>query len=65
MTSAREAEGWTLRKVDENTINGAALWFYRRMLGIIWIEKLTNANRLKELNTKLSLLPIVYGKRDT
>ena len=40
------AESWTLCKADENRIMAAEMWFWRRMLGINWKQKRTNASIL-------------------
>ena len=50
------AEAWTLFKSDENRIMAAEMWIWRRMLGISWKEKRTNASILSELDVKKELL---------
>ena len=44
------AEAWTLFKSDENRIMTAEMWIWRRMLGVSWKEKRTNASILSELD---------------
>ena len=45
-------EAWTLFKSDENRIMAAEMWIWRRMLGVSWKEKRTNASILSELDVK-------------
>ena len=45
------AEVWTLFKSDVN-IMAAEMWIWRRMLGVSWKEKRTNASILSELDVK-------------
>ena len=51
-----DAEAWTLFKSDENRIMAAEMWIWRRMLGVSWKEKRTNASILSELDVKKELL---------
>ena len=51
------AEAWTLFKSDENRIMAAEMWIWRRMLGVSWKEKRTNASILRKDNdSKTGLL---------
>ena len=50
------AEAWTLFKSDENRIMAAEMWIWRRMLGVSWKEKTTNASILSELDVQNELL---------
>ena len=50
------AEAWTLFKSDENRIMAAEMWIWRRMLGVSWKEKRTNASILSELDVQKELL---------
>ena len=50
------AEAWTLFKSDENRIIAAEMWIWRRMLGVSWKEKRTNASILSELYVQKELL---------
>ena len=50
------AEAWTLFKSDENMIMAAEMWIWRRMLGVSWKEKRTNASILSELDVQKELL---------
>ena len=44
------AEVWTLLKSDENIIMAAEMWIWKRMLGVTWKEKRTNASIVSELD---------------
>ena len=46
------AEAWTLFKSDENRIMTTKMWIWRRVLGVSWKEKRTNASILSELDVK-------------
>ena len=56
-------EAWTLRKEEENKINAAEMWFYRRLLRIQWTEKRTNDSVLEELSVKKEVLNIIIKRR--
>ena len=57
------AEGWTLLKADENRIQAAEMWIYRRMLRISWKERRTNDSVMLELNTTRQLLGLVLRRK--
>ena len=57
------AEGWTIKGRDEQRIEAAEMWFYRRMLRISWKEKRTNKSILEELKTKRALLETVKTRK--
>ena len=42
------SKAWTLRKNDENRINAAEMWFYRRLLRVSYTEKRTNESIMTE-----------------
>ena len=46
------SEAWVLRKDDENRIQAAEMWFYRRLLCVKWTDKRTNESVLKELGVQ-------------
>ena len=49
-------EAWTLKKDEENRLNAAEMWLYRRLLNVSWKDKRTNESILEELSTKRILL---------
>ena len=49
-------EAWTLRKDEENRLNAAEMWLYRRLLNVSWKDKHTDESILEELSTKRILL---------
>ena len=49
-------EAWTCRKADENKIEAAEMWFYRRLLRVKWTDKRTNKSILEELGVSKQLL---------
>lgn len=56
-------EAWTLKKEDENKINAAEMWFYRRLLRVSWTAKRTNKSILEELNTDRVLLSTIRERK--
>ena len=56
-------ETWTTKKAEENKIEAAEMWFYRRLMRISWTEHRTNASILEELGRDRMLLTIVNQRR--
>ena len=56
-------EGRTLKTKQIKKTQSAEMWFYRRMLRVIWREKRTNESILKELGTKRELATL--SKRES
>ena len=63
MTYSSGAEGWTIKQKDEQKIESAEMWFYRRMLRISWKEKRTNKSILEELKTERVLLQNIKTRK--
>jgi hypothetical protein len=57
------SEAWALRKDDENRIQAAEMWFYRRLLRVKWTDKRTNESVLKELGVQRLMLSEISKKR--
>ena len=57
------SEAWALRKDDENRIQEAEMWFYRRLLRVKWTDKRTNESVLKELGVQRLMLFEISKKR--
>jgi len=56
-------EAWALRKDDENRIQAAEMWFYRRLLRVKWTDKRTNESVLKELGVQRLMLSKISKRR--
>ena len=56
-------EALTLHKQEEDRINAAEMWLYRRLLRISWQDKRTNESVLEELSTKRTLLKEINRRR--
>ena len=56
-------EAWTMKKQDENRLNAAEMWFYRRLLRVSYNERRTNESILKELGTNMQLLATINQRR--
>ena len=48
-------ESWTLKKADLSRIDAFEMWCYRRVLGVSWRERRTNAWVLEKIGTEKSL----------
>ena len=56
-------ESWVQRMDDDNKIQAAEMWFYRRLLRISWKDKRTNESVLEELGEERSLLNLIYRRK--
>ena len=52
-----------LRMDDENRIQAAEMWFYRRLLRVKWTDKRTNESVLKELGIQRLMLSEITKRR--
>ena len=60
------SDGWALRKQDEDRINSAEMWMYRKMLKVRWDKKRTNESIppvLDELHIERELLTEIKKKK--
>ena len=57
------SESWTLRSEENNKINSAEMWFYRRLFRVKWTDKRTNESILIELKAKRILLTEINKRR--
>ena len=48
-------ESWTIRKKERKKIDALELWCWRKLLKISWIDKITNANVLAQIQPVISL----------
>ena len=51
-------EGWTIKKVECQKIDGFKLWFWRRLLRVPWTAR-SNQSTLKEINSEYLLKGLV------
>ena len=56
-------EAWTLRKADENRLEAAEMWFYRRLSNISWEDRRTNQSVLEELSVERGFLNHIRRRR--
>ena len=56
-------EAWTIRKQEENRLNAAEMWLYRRLLRISWQDRRTNESVLEELLTSQTLLKDINRRK--
>ncbi len=56
-------EAWTIRKQEENRLNAAEMWMYRRLLCISWQDRRTNESVLEELLTSQTLLKDINRRK--
>ena len=50
------SETWTLNKNLKRKLEATEMWFYRRMLRISWVDRITNVEVLRRMNTQRLLL---------
>ena len=43
-------ESWTIRKTEHQRIDACKLWYWRRLLRVLWMAKRSNQSILKEIN---------------
>ena len=52
-------ESWTLKKAERRRTNAFELWFWRRLLRVLWTTRRSNQSILKEINLEYSLEGLV------
>ena len=50
-----ECESWTIKKAEHQRIDTFELWFWRRLLRILWTARRSNLSILKKINPEYSL----------
>src|SRR5215469_15149200 len=58
-------ESWTLRKTDVSKIQAAEMWFWRRLLKVSWIERISNEIILERMNSSREIKKQIRQKRLT
>ena len=48
-------ESWTTKKVELQRIDAFELWFWKRLLRVLWTARRSNLSDLKEINSEYSL----------
>jgi len=48
-------ESWTIKKAEHQRIDTFELWFWRRLLRILWTARRSNLSILKKINAEYSL----------
>ena len=48
-------ENWTLKTAEHQRIDAFELWFWRRLLRVPWIARISNQSSLKEISPEYSL----------
>ena len=56
-------ESWTLRKTDVNRIQAAEMWFWRRLLRVSWIERISNEIILERMNSSREIMKQIRQKQ--
>ena len=56
-------ESWTVSKNMEARIKAAEMWFYRRMLRIFWVARISNGEVLKRAGMKKELLEVICKRQ--
>ena len=50
-----ECETWTIKKAEHQRIDAFELWYWRRLLRVLWIARRSNRSILKEISPEYSL----------
>ena len=48
-------ESWTIKKADCRRTDAFELWFWRKLLRVLWTSRRSNQSTLKEINPEYSL----------
>ena len=48
-------ESWTVKKAESQRIDAFGLWFWRRLLQVLWTERRSHQSILKEISSEYSL----------
>ena len=48
-------ESWTIKKAEHRKIDAFELWFWRRLLRVLWTARRSNQSILKEISPEYSL----------
>ena len=48
-------ESWTIKKAERQRIDAFELWFWRRLLRVLWTARRSNQSILKEISPEYSL----------
>ena len=48
-------ESWTIKKAEHRRIDAFELWFWRRLLRVLWTARRSNQSILKEMRLEYSL----------
>ena len=50
-----ECESWTIKKAEHQRIDAFELWYWRRLLRVLWTARRSNQSILKEISPEYSL----------
>jgi hypothetical protein len=56
-------ETWTYKKADKNRILAFEMYCYRRILGITWMQKISNDEVRRRLNVKENLMEVIIKRK--
>ena len=48
-------ESWTIKKADGQRVDAFELWYWRRLLRVLWTSRRSNQSILKEISPEYSL----------
>ena len=48
-------ESWTIKKAERQRIDAFELWYWRRLLKVLWTARRSNQSILREINPEYSL----------
>ena len=54
-------ESWTIKKAGHSRIDTFGLWYWRRLLRVLWTARKSNQSILKKINPEYSLEVLVWN----
>ena len=55
----RPSESWTIKKAEHQRTDAFELWYWRRLLRVLWTARRSNQSILKDINSEYSLVRLM------
>ena len=59
------AETWTIRMEERRRLESCEMWLWRKMLGILWSDKISNEEVLRRVGEERILMEIIQRRQRT
>ena len=56
-------ESWTIKKTEHQRIDAFELWYWRRLLRVLWTTRRSNQSTLKEISPEYSLEGLMLNRK--